>query len=182
MTKEEKYVVKPLVRWFRRQRADWTVRTPKHGTSERGWDIEARRKNQDLLIEAKYVDGPFLSSFSGLVAAPLASRVQHFMRQKTRSWSYRTCWAIGASYADDNHLYQILLDYLLRNLKFWRHYHKDLRLKYVFFVHHNRVARVHFKDLITVAKGYGKEVADNDRLDYRRSVAGHLLGSQLRYQ
>ncbi len=63
MTKEEKYVVNPLIRWFRRQEARWALKTLRHGTSERGWDIEARRKNQDLLIEAKYIDGPFLSSF-----------------------------------------------------------------------------------------------------------------------
>jgi hypothetical protein len=181
MTKEEKYVAKPLVRWFRRQEARWTIRTPRHGTSERGWDIEARRKNQDLLIEAKYIDGPFLSSFSALVAAPLASRVQHFMRREMQSRSYRVCWAIGTPYPE-SHLYQILLDYLARNLKFWGNYHKDLRLEYVFFVRRNSVARVRFRDLILVAKTYAKEVSGNDRLHYRRSVADHLLGQQARYQ
>ncbi len=181
MTKEEKYVVRPIVRWLRSERAHWKVRTPRHGTSERGWDIEARRKNQDLLIEAKYIDGPFLSSFSGLVAAPLASRAQHFMRRKTRSWSYRVCWAIGTSYSE-NHLYQALFDYLVRNPKFWQHYYKDLRLKYVFFVRRNLVARVRFEDLITVARTYAKETSDNNRLDYKRAVAGHLLGSRLWYQ
>lgn len=181
MTKEEKYVVKPIVRWFRRQRAHWTIRTPRHGTSERGWDIEARRKNQDLLIEAKYIDGPFLSSFSGLVAAPLASRVQHFMRRKGRSWSYRTCWAIGAHYSE-NRLYQVLLDYLVRNPKFWKHYYKDLRLKYVFFVRRNSVARLRFRELLIAARAYASDTARNDGLDYRRSVAGHLLGSRLKYQ
>jgi hypothetical protein len=180
MTKEEQHVVKPLVRWFRHQKR-WSIKTPRHGTSERGWDIEARRKNQDLLIEAKYIDGPFLSSFSGLVAAPLASRAQHFMRRKKQSWSYRVCWAIGTPYSED-HLYQILLDYIARNLKFWGHYHKDLRLKYVFFVRRNSVARVGFRDLILVAGAYAKEVSDNDRLHYRRSVADHLLGQRLRYQ
>jgi hypothetical protein len=181
MTKEGKYVVNPLVRWFRRQEARWALKTPRHGTSERGWDIEARRKNQDLLIEAKYIDGPFLSSFSGLVAAPLANRTQHFMRRKTQSWSYQVCWAIGSPYSE-NHLYQILLDYLARNPKFWGHYQKDLRIKYVFFVRRNSVARVRFSDLIEVARTYAKGVSDNNRLDYRRSVAGHLLGQRARYQ
>jgi len=181
MTKEEKYVVRPLVRWFRRQRADWAVRTPKHGTSERGWDIEARRKNQDLLIEAKYIDGPFLSSFSGLVAAPLASRAQHFMRRKKRSWSYRTCWALGASYSE-NHLYQILLDYLARNMKFWRHYYKDLRLKYVFFVRGGSVARLRFRDLLIIARAYARDVARNGSLDYKRTAAGYRLRSHLKYR
>jgi hypothetical protein len=180
-TKEEKYVVKPLIRWFRRQEARWTIRTPGYGTSERGWDIEARRKNQDLLIEAKYIDGPFLSSFSGLVAAPLASRVQHFMRRETQSWPYRVCWAIGTPHTEDR-LYQILLDYLARNLKFWGHYHKELRVEYVFFVRRNSVARVRFRDLILVASTYAREVSDNDQLHYRRSVADHLLGQRARYQ
>lgn len=49
MTKEEKFVVKPLLKWFRRQDAKWELRVPKHGTSETGWDIEATRKNLDLL-------------------------------------------------------------------------------------------------------------------------------------
>jgi hypothetical protein len=179
-TREEKYVVRPLLRWFRGQRAPWSLRTPRHGTSERGWDIEARRKNQDLLTEAKYIDGPFLSSFSGLVAAPLARRTQHFMSRKARSWSYAMCWAIGASHPE-NHVYQILLDYLARNLKFWDHYRKDLRLKYVFFLRRNLVARARFSDLLGVARRYAEETATNDRLDYRRSVAGHLLGALLRY-
>lgn len=63
ITKEEKFVVNPLIRWFKRQDAAWHVYKPSYGTSATGWDIEARRKNQDLLIEAKYIDGAFLASF-----------------------------------------------------------------------------------------------------------------------
>jgi hypothetical protein len=59
MTKEEKYVVNPLSRWFKRQKAGWKLYRPLFGTAATGWDLEARRKNQDLLIEAKYIDGPF---------------------------------------------------------------------------------------------------------------------------
>lgn len=84
MTLEERFVVRPLLRWFKRQKAQWTVVNPRYGSSATGWDLEARRKNQDLLIEAKYIDGPFLASFAGLVAAPLANRPQRFMVRKYR--------------------------------------------------------------------------------------------------
>ncbi len=64
MTKEEQFVVNPLVSWFKSQKAQWTVRRPAYGTAATGWDLEVRRNKMDLLIEAKYIDGPFLSSFN----------------------------------------------------------------------------------------------------------------------
>jgi hypothetical protein len=84
MTKEDRFVVDPLMRWFEEQKR-WTLHKPSHGTSATGWDIEARRKNQDLLIEAKYIAGPFLSSFAGLVTAPLVKRAQRSVVRKYRS-------------------------------------------------------------------------------------------------
>jgi len=59
MTKEERFVVRPLVRWFGNQQAHWEIKQPRYDTSATGWDIEARRKNCDLLIEAKYITGSF---------------------------------------------------------------------------------------------------------------------------
>lgn len=173
MTKEEKFVVNPLIQWFKRQKAPWKLYRPKHGVSATGWDIEARRKNQDLLIEAKFIDGPFLSSFAGLVTAPLAHRRQHFMARKYRSWSYGICWAIGASYTKRN-MHQILLDYLMRNPEFWKHYCKDLRLKYVFFVQKNKVAKIRFTQLLNVANLYGKNLRGK-KLPEKRTIAGALM-------
>ena len=177
--KEEQLVVKPLLRWLNRQKARWKVVRPKYGTSATGWDIEAHRKNQDLLIEAKFIAGPFLASFASLAAAPLARRPQHSVVTKYRSWSYGVCWAIGASYRDAN-LYQIFLDYLSRNLTFWRHYQKDLRLKYVFFVRNGRVSRVRFVSILKIANRY-KKAAEEAGLRERRQIATMLRGGLLRF-
>lgn len=75
-----------------------------------------------------------------------------------------------------------MLDYLARNMKFWRHYYKDIRLKYVFFVRGGLVARVRFRELLTIATAYARDVARNRNLDYRRTVAGYRLRSQLKYR
>ena len=179
MTKEEKFVVVPLIRWFRRQNAKWRLRRPKYGTAATGWDIEARRKNQDLLIEAKYIDGSFLASFSGLVTAPLANRPQRFMKRKYRSWSYSICWAIGASYAQRN-IYQLLLDYFARNQRFWGHYQQDLRAKYIFFVRDGKVAKISFAKVIEATQRY-KTQASKKKRNERRVVANKLLGRLLKF-
>jgi len=173
MEKEEKLVVKPLLDWFSRQKPNWELYRPKYGTSSTGWDIEARRKNQDLLIEAKFIDGPFLASFAGLVAAPLAKRPQHLMKRKYRSWCHDICWAIGSNYESRN-IYQILFDYFARNPVFWKHYCKDLHAKYIFFVKGNRVTRVPFADMLDIADAYVDKTHDA-RLAEKRSVAAELM-------
>lgn len=173
MTQEEKFVVDPLVRWFKNQRVQWRIHRPAYATSATGWDIEVRRKNLDLLIEAKYISGPFLSSFTGLVTAPLAKRRQQLMVRKYRSRSYGVCWAIGAEYAMRN-IYQILLDYLARNPVFWKHYSKDLRMMYVFFVENGKVTRIQFTTLLRLAEQYSKQVGDC-LLRKRRLFAEELM-------
>lgn len=173
MTKEEEYVIKPLIQWFRKQKTKWELYNPKYGTSATGWDLEARRKNQDLLIEAKFIDGPFLSSFAGLVTAPLSNRPQHFMKKKYRSWCHDICWAIGAAVQKRN-IYQILLDYLARNPIFWKHYCKDLRLKYIFFVRDGKVAKVPFKHFLDIAALYEKK-ANGKVLKEKRTIAEELM-------
>jgi hypothetical protein len=178
MTREEEFVVNPLIDWFQRQKAPWKLYRPKYGTAATGWDLEARRKNQDLLIEAKYIAGPFLSSFTGLVTAPLARRPQHFMATKYRSWSYGICWAIGAAY-DTRNVYQILLDYFSRNPRFWRHYHEDLRLLYIFFVKEGKVAKVRFPAFLSASDVYAAKTLDKN-LIYRRAVADDLM-KQIKY-
>lgn len=173
MNREQEYVVKPLCKWFRQQKAIWKIHKPKYATAETGWDIEARRKNQDLLIEAKYIRGPFLNSFRGLVCAPLAKRAQRHMKRKYKSWNYSVCWAIGTAYKSRN-LYQIIFDYFSRNLAFWQHYGKDLKMKYVFFVKGNEICRISWKKLCELSKVY-KRRANNRKLRERRALAEELM-------
>lgn len=179
MTREEKFVVNPLIRWFKRQKAAWTLCKPRYGTAATGWDIQARRKNQDLLIEAKYINGPFLASFTGLVTAPLANRPQCFRARKYRSWAYGICWAIGSSYAQRN-IYQLLFDYFARNLPFWSHYARDLQMKYIFFVKNGRVTKVSFGKIMRLAIQY-KRLAVGKRLNERRIIADKLIGKSLQF-
>lgn len=178
INKEEQFVVDPLMRWFESQQAPWEVQKPTYNTSATGWDIEARRKNCDLLIEAKYITGPFLASFAGLVTAPLANRPQHFVKSKYRGWSYGVCWAIGAGKPLKG-VYQILFDYLARNPILWKHYAQDLRMKYVFFVKNGKVTRIPFTTLLRLAERYAEEVAnrslrEGQKLE-RRLIAERLM-------
>lgn len=173
MTKEEKFVVNPLIRWFKRQNAAWEIYRPKFGTAATGWDIEARRNKMDLLIEAKYIDGAFLSSFTGLVTASLAKRPQHFMATKYRSWCYYVCWAIGTSYTSRNIL-QILFDYIARNPEFWRHYAEDVRMKYLFFVQGKAVTRLPFLKMLHLAELYAERATGKSLAD-RRETASILM-------
>lgn len=179
MTKEEKFVVLPLMGWFRRQRADWKLYKPRYGTAATGWDIEASRKNRDLLIEAKYIDGPFLASLGGMVTAPLANRPQHSMTRKYRGWSFGVCWAMGSSY-DQRNVYQLLFDYFIRNLNFWKHYAQDLRMEYIFFVEDGKVARISFSKILVLAKSY-KLKASSKNLKERRLVADELIRRLLKF-
>ena len=98
MNKEYELVVKPLIKWFKSQKANWQLEYPKYHTAATGWDLQARRKNQDLLIEAKYIPGRFASYFSGLVCAPISNKKQSFMKRKTHGWNEGVCWAIGNSF------------------------------------------------------------------------------------
>jgi len=173
MNRENKFVVKPLAKWFQQQKAKWEIDKPKYVTSETGWDIEARRGNQDLLIEAKYIQGPFLSSFSGLVCAPLAHRPQRFMKKKYRSWNYGVCWAIGSSYKSRN-IYQLIFDYFSRNLTFWQHYGQDLKMKYVFFIKGNEILKIRWQKLLELSKKY-EQTANNMKLNERRAIAEELM-------
>lgn len=174
MTKEEKFVVNPLIRWFKRRKTKWICYKPRFGTAATGWDIEAQRKNQDLLIEAKYIDGPFLASLNGLVTAPLANRRQHLIKRKYRSWSYGVCWAIGNSYSQRN-IYQLLFDYFSRNPFFWKHYGKDLRMKYIYFVKSGKVFQISFQKFLSISKLYAKATNKTSALKERRVIANKLM-------
>ena len=179
MTKEEKFVVNPLVRWFQKNKPGWKLYKPRYGTSATGWDIEVQRKNQDLLIEAKYIDGSFLAAMSGLVMAPLANRPQHFLKRKYRSWSHGICWAIGTNYNQQN-IYQLLFDYFARNLVFWNHYANDLRMKYVYFVERGKIAQVPISKLLALTHLYRIQTKEK-KLNERRSIAENLIRKYLNF-
>ena len=175
MNAEYELVVKPLTRWFKIQRANWIVKIPTYHTAATGWDLEARRKNQDLLIEAKYIKGAFINSFAGLVCSVLSNRPQKFMKTKYRGWSHGVCWAIGSAYKSRSVL-QILLDYLARNLKFWKFYGKFFKMKYVFFVDRNKITKVPWSKLLVAADKYKKLVQKGGGdLSARRMLAQELM-------
>jgi hypothetical protein len=160
MTKEEECVVNPLRNFLRkRSRAKWTIIKQSKGRSEKGWDLQVKRKNQ-VLIEAKYIRGPFATILAGLTAAPLSNRPQKMKTKKYRSWDARICWAIGSGRKSDKHdmsrVYQNLFDYFARNLKFWKCYSKTLKVKYVFFVADGKVAKISFIKMVNLAGRYKK--------------------------
>lgn len=182
MTKEEEFVVNPLYEWFQRQKTDWEKPLkPNHGKSATGWDIEVKRKNLDLLIEAKYIDKQSITSaIAGLVLAPLSGRPQRSLKIKYRNWCHNVCWAIGINPNDKRHLYQALLDYLARNPAFWKHYSEDLCLKYIFFVQNNMVAKVRFSKLLDIATQYDKE-SEGKKLNGKRVVVDVLMKKILKF-
>jgi hypothetical protein len=176
---EQNAVINPLKKWFNGQRAKWETKVCKHPIGETGWDLEARRKNCDLLIEAKYWRNSFISIFSGLVCAPLTDRTQRFMKTKKKAWCSHICWAIGTSYEMEK-LYQNLLDYFARNLKFWSHYGKDLKMKYIFFVNSkSEVSLIDWNSVCNLAKEYESHVKNG--LKEKRKLASELMGRKLRH-
>ena len=192
MTKEEEFVVNPLEKYFsdkKRSGAKWHIlHRPSFGTAATGWDLQVERHNQVLLIEAKYIRGPFAASLAGLVTSPLSSRPEN--RQKLyRTWSAVCCWAIGSGYPTVEkyrlrNVHQILLDYFSRNIEFWRCYSRTLKVKYIFFVDNERVAKLRFETLIDVACEYKLEVGKAVRAtpDAKRKIASNLLNGHLQFK
>ncbi len=185
MTQEEKFVVGHLEKYFldpKRSGARWKIKDrPKYGISETGWDLQVERKNQVLLIEAKYIRGPFASALGGLVIAPLTHKKEKMKSKKKESWSAVICWAIGCGYKRGGRakkykmsgIHQILFDCFIRNLKFWKCYSKILKVKYILFVDDKKVARVNFSKVINLAKRC-RPLADKS-LHERRLGAEKLL-------
>lgn len=185
MANEEKFVVNPLEKYLRdpkRSGAKWSTKhRPKFGSSATGWDLQMERKNKVLLIEAKYIRGPFASALAGLVIAPLTNKKEKMKSRKKKSWSSVICWAIGCGYTGGKRdqkykmsgIYQILLDCLTRNFEFWRCYSKILKVKYIYFVDNQKVARISFDKIINLAIRY-KSSSDLP-LHERRLIAEDLL-------
>ncbi len=176
MNPETKFVVNPLEKYFldfKRSGAKWSTKhKPKFESSATGWDLQMGRKNQVLLFEAKYIKGSFASAFAGLVIAPLTNKTEKMKSKKKKSWSSVICWAIGYSYK--NGVYQILLDYLARNLEFWKQYSKILKVKYIYFVDNQKVAQIRFGKIINIATQYKLSSLD-ESLNERRLIAKNLL-------
>lgn len=183
MTSEEKFVVNPLERYFldpSRSGAKWHVKArPKFGRAATGWDLQVERKNQVLLIEAKYIRHAFAASMAGLIISPLSIRRETMKRKDLKkSWSAVICWAVGSGYGSVNKyrmrdMHQILFDYIARNPKFWKCYSEELRVKYVYFIDKGKVARISFISLINLS---GKYFAVLDKpLETRRAMASELL-------
>ena len=183
------------MRWFKDQEDDWGLYKPAYRAAARGWDIEAKRKKDYLLIEAKYISGPSIAALAGLVAAPLANRALRFKipecneragikpPAKLMPWC---CWAIGINppgqvgsevfKSTTRNMYQILFDFMSRNSKFWKHYGEDLRMKYIFFVEKGEVTKIPFTDFLSMTKQYVElTTADGKKLKERRNIAGDLL-------
>jgi hypothetical protein len=182
MTKEEKFVVNPLEKYFldfERSGARWKIKhRPRFGKSATGWDLQVERHNQVLLIEAKYIQGAFASAFAGLAISPLTNKTEKMKSGKKKSWSSVVCWAIGCGYEKNqrdkmNGIYQILLDYLTRNLEFYKCYSKTLKVKYIFFVNNKKVAKISFDKIIGMATRYKPSLGQS--LRERRLLAEDLL-------
>ena len=171
MNLEYKYVVKPLVTYLKNQDINWDTHTPQFHTSATGWDIEARSKNLDLLIEAKFmVNGPFLSKLNALVTAPLTNRNRYFPNINK---PYAICWALGSKSIGPA-LFQRLWDYIIRNPVFWKHYSIDLKVKYIYLIKADVVARMDFGKFLSYASLY-KKLALNKPLPVRRRIALQIL-------
>jgi len=165
-TNEEKNVVNPLQKFLEnriRSGAHWKVlRRPAYGTGAKGWDLEIERKNEILLVEAKYLNGPFAASMSGLVLAPLTEK-----SPVKSSWCNRIAWAVGWNPHKWSAatVYRNFLDYISREPNFWHSYSSELKLKYIFLVNpEKKVARIRFRSLQKDARAYLR-VADRPRPD-----------------
>lgn len=185
MNSETKFVVNPLEKYFldyKRSGAKWkTKHKPKFESSATGWDLQMERKNKVLLIEAKYIRGPFASALAGLVIAPLTNKTEKMKSTKKRSWSSVVCWAIGCGYNKGGRdkkykmsgIYQILLDCFARNLEFWECYSKMLKVKYIYFIDNQKVAKISFDKIIIIARKY--KLSSDKSLYERRIRAEGLL-------
>lgn len=189
MTNEEKFIVEPLRKWFAKHKPHFTINTTRG--QQTGWDIEAKRHNMDLLIEAKYITGPFINKFAGLVVAPLTHRKQRLMKRKIKSWCAAICWAFNTDY-DGKEVYHNILDYFSINSDFWNHYITDFNLKYIYFVKKEKVAEVKAIDILAVALCYKdraahrrKELKIAERADLpakeKREIADDLMRRKCKY-
>ena len=182
LTKEEKAVVDPLVKYFcdpKRSGATWHIKHRPKGKSATGTDLHVARKNGnlDLLVEAKHIKGAFAASMSGLVLSPLVRKHNPL----PRNGFY--CWAIGCGYSGGwdymPRMVQCLCDYFARNPKFWPYYSKLLRVKYIFFVdRQKKVAKISFVRMLRLIKTHRYDPSLKPR--QKQELAQVLL--KLRYK
>ena len=180
---EKGLVVNPLKKYFLNQKrsgARWRIKAePDYERFATGWDLQVERHNQVLLIEAKYFNKSFISSFAGLVSAPLTNRSEKMKSKKKKSWSAVVCWAVGSGYKDRN-IYQILFDYLVRDIIFYKAYSKILKVKYIYFVSDGCVAKISFKEILRRASWYKHQLnklKEGIDLNQKRKIVNQLMGN-----
>ena len=192
MGNEKRLVVNPLKIYFldpKRSGAKWLIKDePNYERSATGWDLQVERKNQVLLIEAKYIRGPSASALAGLLIAPLTKKQEKMRSKKKKSWSSVVCWAIGCGYEKGGRakkyqmggISQILFDYFIRNIEFWNCYSEILKVKYIYFVDNKKVAKILFAKILVLAKLY-KTRASTKKLEERRVIADELIERFLKF-
>jgi len=183
MGNEKRLVINPLKRYFlnkKRSGARWWIKAePNYETAATGWDLQVERHNQVLLIEAKYFNRSFISSFAGLVTAPLTNKSEKMKSKKKKSWSAVVCWTIGTDYKNRN-IYQILFDYLERNITFYKNYSKILKVKYIYFVFNGKVGKINFGKILEKALQYKyqlNKLQDEIKLNKKREIAIKLMAN-----
>lgn len=70
--------------------------------------------------------------------------------------------------------FQLLWDYFARNMTFWSHYHKDLKVKYIFLVNEGRVCKMDFNKFLLMSSEYVK-CTKGSKLSYRQKVAKDIV-------
>ena len=99
----EEEVKKALIKYFKREKANWTIGKNTKPNSETGWDLIVKRKNSILFIEAKGIKGAFDPAFIASCGAVLFRRSKEVRSNKnsphwcadyciafntTRNWEY----------------------------------------------------------------------------------------------
>src|SRR5271154_6090147 len=117
LTKEEKAVVDPLVKYFcdpKRSGAAWQIKHRPKGIGAKGPDLHVARKGQALFVEAKHIRASTASAMSGLVLSPLVK--PHIPLPRNGFYS----WAIGCGWQNQSeHMPETVCrfcDYFARNL------------------------------------------------------------------
>jgi hypothetical protein len=172
---EDTAVVDPLEKFFldpKRSGATWKLIHRPKPRSATGRDLHVARKNYnlELLVEAKYIKGPFAAPMSGLVLSPLVRKLKPLPRNGV------FCWAIGCGWqnqSDDmRETVCRLCDYFASNRKFWTCYSNLLRVKYIFFVDRKKkVAKIGFVRMVHLLRRYDTSLKRGER----RELAQVLL-------
>ena len=76
-------------------------------------------------------------------------------------------------------VYQILLDCFARNLQFWKCYSKILKVKYIFFIDNDVVAKINFIKIKNLAEKYRPFI---DKTIHERRLEAEKLMRNLNFK